>query len=506
MITEEQFRDALHDRVGPALAQLQPAPDLLEELRTRQSRHNRVLIGGVSAAVLVIAVCTAGLGHLTFGRSTTTPVGEATPSAVPSPAATTGTVALVTSGECAGLSVIAAVQSPGQPVWRIAPGSVANAVTVPAGSLTYLQASGPCVTALTFQTSGALLQGPNPNAAFSTFNAQGVGVVVSHTPATRGTQQIRLLLGCGHTASSCTPAQLAVITVTVLPATAPVPVPPTATPNTAHEQTTRAAMQALLAQVPLPPGSQVAVTAPVPMLTAPPAVWASTNVVDVSGWWTTPGTLDDVLTYLKAHPPVGTTGVGTASGDQSGDGEMVSFDTPSTGDYADSRLLIVVSTDAGRVAIRADAQAIWRPTRTAGETLDAATLTAGSVKNTGFGGGGPSGSSLAFTTAQLRQVVTLLNQLDTAVPINHSCPEIKTTRTLTFDTTAGQVQFNPTNCITVTVDAAGAQQPALQDSPALENWLNALLGAAQSAPPGTNSTPPSAAGSLGPGAQNTSTP
>ena len=343
MITEEDFREALHDRVGPALTQMQPATDLLDSLRARQSRHTRLLIAGVSVAVIVITAGAAAIGQLTFGRSTTTPVSGVTPSA--------------------------------------------------------------------------------------------------------------------------------------------------ATPGTSREQITRDGMQALLAQVALPPGSQVATTAPVPMLTAPAVSMISTNLIDVSGWWTMPGTVNAVLAHIKAHPPAGTTSIGTASSGgysfPNGMAQAILFDTAATHDYADPQLMITVSADAGQVAVRADAQAIWRPMRSAAETLTASTITAGSAENNALGAGGLRKSSVALTKAQVRQLVALLNGLDTAAPLRSDCPSVTSTRTLTFDTAAGRVQFDLYGCTGITVTAADTQQPALQDSGALENWINALFGVVESAPPST---------------------
>lgn len=343
MITEEEFREALHDRVGQALAQMQPATDLLITLRARQSRHTRLLIAGASVTVVAIAAGAAAIGQRTFGRSATTPV---------------------------------------------------NGVTTP-----------------------------------------------------------------------------------------------TATPGTSREQITRDAMRALLAQVALPPGSQVATTAPVPGLTAPAVSLISANVIDVSGWWTMPGTVDGVLAYIKAHPPVGTTAIeADSSGSPNNMAEAVTFATTPTHDYVDPQLMITVSADAGQVAVRADAQATWRPTRSVAETLTAASITAGTAESSRSGAGGPSSSSVALAESQVHQLVALLNGLDTAAPVVSNCPSITTTTKVTFDTATGPVQFDLTNCINVNVTAAGAQQPALQDSPAVENWINALFGAAQSAPPSTPSS------------------
>ena len=267
-------------------------------------------------------------------------------------------------------------------------------------------------------------------------------------------------------------------------------------------------MRALLAQVALPPGSQVATTAPVPGLTAPAVSLISTNLIDVSGWWTMPGTVDGVLAYIKAHPPVGTTAIeADSSGSPNNMAEAVTFATTPTHDYVDPQLMITVSADAGQVAVRADAQATWRPMRSAAETLTAATVTAASAENSGFGGGGLSSSPVALTKPQVRQLADLLNELDTVAPAEHGCPDITTTTTLTFHTATGPVEFTLTGCTDITVTASGAQQPKLQDSAALQNWVNALFGVVQSAPPSTpNPKQPSAAVSNTSAAPNTPTP
>ena len=110
---------------------------------------------------------------------------------------------------------------------------------------------------------------------------------------------------------------------------------------------------------------------------------------------------------------------------------------------------------------------------------------------------------MTLTKTQVRQLVALLNGLDTGVPGDRCCPSITTTRTLTFHTTSGPVGFDLTGCTGITVTASGAQQPALQDSAALENWVNALFGVVQSAQPSTaSSNPPSAVENLTSAAPN----
>lgn len=235
MITEDDFRDALHEQVRPFFADVQPEPGLLESLRRRQSRRNGLRVGGAGFAVAAVAVGATLLVTLSPGdhAGRVVPPTGSVESSGPSPAATGGDIALVTTGDCAGLTVTAAVQSTGWPTWRIAPGSTANAITVPAGVLMYLHASGPCVDALTFHTSGDLLQGADPNASTSHFDSQGIGVVVSHKPAQPGTQMIELWLGCAGSGAICNgnPRELAAITVAVTPRATAVPSAATAVPN-----------------------------------------------------------------------------------------------------------------------------------------------------------------------------------------------------------------------------------------------------------------------------------
>jgi|GEM_PF-3391493 len=214
MITEAELRDAFHDRLGPALSGLNPGPVMLESLRGRVRRRNRLTVAGATAAVIAIVAAVAGLAHLTSGPGRVT-VGTGQPSGPASlPSATTATVPLMTSGACAGLTVTATDQDiADKRTLTVAPGS-ANATTMPGNDLMYVQASGPCVNRLTFRTSGNL-QGADPSAAVSTFNNQHTGVVISKAA---GSGTIELLLGCDPTSrSSCppTPTQLATITVTV---------------------------------------------------------------------------------------------------------------------------------------------------------------------------------------------------------------------------------------------------------------------------------------------------
>ena len=72
MITESELHDAFHDRLGPALAGLNPGPAMLELLRGRVRRRNRLTIVGATAGVVAIVAAAAGLAQLTSGAGRVT--------------------------------------------------------------------------------------------------------------------------------------------------------------------------------------------------------------------------------------------------------------------------------------------------------------------------------------------------------------------------------------------------------------------------------------------------
>ena len=82
------------------------------------------------------------------------------------------------------------------------------------------------------------------------------------------------------------------------------------------------------------------------------------------------GSVDAALRYLRAHPPRGF--VVTGSGSSRGSGPEVDsllLDGRSTRAYRQLGLLLDVTRDRDGVAVRAEAQALWLPRRTAAEHL-----------------------------------------------------------------------------------------------------------------------------------------
>lgn len=255
-----------------------------------------------------------------------------------------------------------------------------------------------------------------------------------------------------------------------------------ASSDAGREQVAHTVATRLLAEVHLPSGSTQVSSAPAPMLTAPAAFPMSPNLVDVSAWWTAPGSVDDLIAYVQAHPPAGLDGSGGGYG---GGSTELTFGGTSTADYAAPQLVIVATASGGRVAVRADAQVIWRPARTAAETVPTDVSAATVARSSDA-----SRRMVVLNDKQRRAVAGLLNNLDTVAPARHGCPAIISVTTITFQTAAEPLVFTVNGCLDVAVTAAGVAQPALQEADNLDAWIDSLFGIAVSPGPSTTNPPP----------------
>ncbi|MDQ1724296.1 MAG: hypothetical protein QOG52_1324, partial [Frankiaceae bacterium] len=151
MMSEDQVRTALRERLGPLLAEVQPPQALLDDLASRQRRHHRHIGIGVGASVAVAIVAAAGLSaHRPIRDNTavvTPPPPATSQTSVPLPGPTltnprTVTApnvigfdreAAITIVEAAGLQV-AVSAGPSGPV-AIAQSPVGGSVVVPGSTL-----------------------------------------------------------------------------------------------------------------------------------------------------------------------------------------------------------------------------------------------------------------------------------------------------------------------------------------------------------------------------------
>ena len=125
----------------------------------------------------------------------------------------------------------------------------------------------------------------------------------------------------------------------------------------------------LLVLAPVPPGAQPSTSAPpgVPAVSQPPATPGSPYLVDQAAWWTALGTMDSVMSWVRSHAPSGSTMAGSGSSWDRGveEWEATGWSFPPDGQVVTYRQLSVMVAPDGSdaVAIRADGQVIWVPTR-----------------------------------------------------------------------------------------------------------------------------------------------
>ncbi|HEY7225146.1 MAG TPA: hypothetical protein VH561_16355 [Micromonosporaceae bacterium] len=143
---------------------------------------------------------------------------------------------------------------------------------------------------------------------------------------------------------------------------------PTAVPSPdPHLAATVRIVEQLLASVPALPGATATSNAPTSSLADPAQIEAGDNVVIRSAFWTAPLPQADALAFYRTHPPDGTTQNGSDSGPDDRQGLMFSA-AGTTESTAPTVEVTVVPFGAG-VAVRADAMAIWIPTKPASEYL-----------------------------------------------------------------------------------------------------------------------------------------
>ena len=240
-----------------------------------------------------------------------------------------------------------------------------------------------------------------------------------------------------------------------------------------------------LALIQLPAGAVLLSGSPNSLLDQPAEMPGVSSIVDHNHWWTVPGTRDSVLAYVNAHPPQGFTG----SLSMSGSSPVVTYGFGRDGSGFDETLLVSAAQDGDHVDVRADAQVIWTPSKTAAETIPPTVLTATFDYKGPFPGSyqddsttpKPAHAHRVLTGKVLRRIAAELNALQTLPEgFVSSCPSddgelgkiraVYGGRHLTF-----VVPFQ--GCRFVNVSADGQDQPTLAgDTEKLLNDLYATIG------------------------------
>lgn len=199
----------------------------------------------------------------------------------------------------------------------------------------------------------------------------------------------------------------------------------------------QAGAAAMLAGLPLPPGSTESPIDPPeagPLLARPAyGPPATPNAVNTHGWWVVPVTPAEALGYICAHLPPGTRRTESGGGRE---GAGVPENLVSGFAWPGSPGVVVVwaaRLPNGSTALRADAEVVWVVPRAASERLPAgARLLVISVHRTGQRLVGVKSNRLALlrklpsrvsSVARIDKIITLLNELRVRQPgSSRLCP------------------------------------------------------------------------------------
>ena len=265
--------------------------------------------------------------------------------------------------------------------------------------------------------------------------------------------------------------------------------------NDPHEAAAQREADRILTTFQPPPGAAKAAHRPDPVpsgLQGPPVQsGAQTQAVSVA-WYSTSQTPDQVLAWVQAHRPTGSTASGGGSGSTG-----PSFLTFAYGTSDSSLIVTPQSGSDGRTVIRLDASVVWTPSRAAGSKLgyDAPSVSVVTTDTLNPHSALPATETRTVTaTAPLivHQVVDLLNALQPQIPGTRHCAMDDGTRVLITLPGVAAVSADPGGCDDVTITPQAGAPQSYSGGSALVTKVYALFGIIWSRtgdlPPGTERT------------------
>ena len=157
--------------------------------------------------------------------------------------------------------------------------------------------------------------------------------------------------------------------------------PAAPTPDTEQARKAEAAELAnsLLHLVTLPAGATPVTSPPAAGLTAAPESQETNRMAVAHTFFTVPGTIDSVLTFVQTHLPAGFTSNGSGWGGPPYTAEVDLYGEPTLA-FQQPLLMVSARLSGPLVGVRVDSEVIWLPVRTAAEfiptTVQGATLVA----------------------------------------------------------------------------------------------------------------------------------
>jgi hypothetical protein len=190
-----------------------------------------------------------------------------------------------------------------------------------------------------------------------------------------------------------------------------------------HDQAVRAVTD-LLALLPVLPGAVPIDQPPVTALGQPFESAGTENLIDQARLWTAPGTVEQAMAYVKAHaqPRLVVSVVESSHGGNTPAVSGVTLDPvagyPSDA-FAELSGIVTIVAYRGGVAMRADAQAVWLPERTAAQQIPAGVTAVDVVVERGTRA---VTVRRTLTGEAARSLARLVNGLPTLSPGTRFCP------------------------------------------------------------------------------------
>jgi len=237
----------------------------------------------------------------------------------------------------------------------------------------------------------------------------------------------------------------------------------------------------LLRHLVLPPGAGPIGSRRVPgLLRHPPEIIESGHLLQRHAIFTVPRTAGWTLRYVGAHVPRGLTQTGT--GQTSGPaGPRYVIWSPRhlpRGLYQ-AELLVSVLAAGPRTLVRADAQVVWYPPRSAAEYIRPARFSSARLSVTVINPHTRTVRRVITSRAAIAALARSLNRLPADPGLVYHCPAILAGYRITFvPAAAGQVPVAaaPDGCNGVSMTAAGTPQPGLVGGGATIALIHRLTG------------------------------
>jgi hypothetical protein len=254
---------------------------------------------------------------------------------------------------------------------------------------------------------------------------------------------------------------------------------PATGPATISAAQAQALARDVLARAQLPPGARVRPGTPPAALSRAPSSMGGSPSASLHQLWTVTEPASAVLRFWAGHTPPGMAGNGSGS---SGGGLAVEQFTGyelqrlPAGVNAATLTMSVLPAGPDATVIRADAQVIWYPPRSAAEQVPA---TAHAVTITGTGMNNLRPVTKTFTSAALlRRLAGMLNGVHAAPRGEvYSCPAELVSYRIAFAASATAAPFlviSDTGCLELSVTADGHAQPTLEMPAGLGPLLQSL--------------------------------